>query len=401
MKMPTLTRSGRNIEIPPGLTGTARVDRRTASLLRRLKPGDIAVIEHVDMDRATAQQLLDAEVAAVVNVAPMISGRYANLGPELLVAGGVMVLDGIGADGLARIRDGAQLRLHDGVVHAGEEQVAAGRQVDAALIADEMSHARDGLATQLESFTHNSAEFLRREEELLLHGRGFPRLATTLAGKPSVVVMRNHDWASELRGIRQWISETSPVLIAVDRGADALVESGLSPDVLVLSADLPEDDLPSAKALRAAKDVVIRSDRQDVSLERFERLGVTPHRLVTGAATEDAALLLAHSAKAELIVAVGQHATLDEFLDRQRAGLASNYLTRLAVGPSLVDAATLPSLYSGRIRPWHLFFALVVALLALAVAIGITPVGQEWAADGSDWLTARYHDVADYLRGKL
>jgi uncharacterized membrane-anchored protein len=383
----------------PGLVGTARVERRTRLLLPRLRPGDVAVVDHLDMDRATAQGLVDAGVQAVVNAAPMISGRYANLGPEVLTAAGVVLVDGIGVPGLAAIKDGSRVRLHDATVYVDDEAVATGRVVDADTVRAEMAEARTGLATQLETFTHNSTEFLRREQDLLLHGRGLPRPATRIAGRPVVVVVRGHEFAAELEAIRPYLREQEPVLIGVERGADALVEAGYRPDIVVLSGGEDDAERPSAKTLRGARDVVVRVDRggDRSATDALERLGVRPLRLESAATPEDAALILADAGNASVIVGVGMHATLDEFLDRQRSGLASTYLTRLKVGPRLVDATALPQLYSGRVRPRHLYVVMLGGLAAMAAAISVTPVGHVWAGD----LAAALNDVVDSLLVQL
>ncbi|WP_051549390.1 putative cytokinetic ring protein SteA [Nocardioides sp. URHA0032] len=363
----------------PGLVGTARVDRRTRALVPRLRPGDIAVVEHVDLDRATAQALVDARVAAVVNATPMISGRYPNLGPQVLVDAGVLVVDGVGTEGLAAIRDGRAVRLHEGSVYADDMLLCSGRLLDGATVAAELDAARSGLATQLETFTHNTTEFLRREQDLLLHGRGVPRLGTRIAGRPVVVVVRGHDHERELSAIRPFLREQDPVLVGVGGGAETLRAAGFIPDIVVLDAHADDAEQPSAKTLKSARDVVLRAERGGrTQIESLERLGIRPLRFESGATPEDAALILADAAEAAVIVGVGMHATLEDFLDRQRAGLASTYLTRLKVGPRLVDAAAVPHLYSGRVRPWHLLLVLLAGLVALAAALSVTPVGQDW-----------------------
>ena len=377
MKLPARQRSP---IAPPGLVGTARVERRTRSLLPRLRPGDLAVLDHLDMDRTTAQALVDAGVAAVVNASPMISGRYANLGPQVLADAGVLLVDRIGADGLAAIKDGTSVRVHEATVYVDDEPVASGRELDAADVRAEMEQARTGLATQLETFTHNSTEFLRREEDLLLHGRGLPRPSTRIAGRPVVVVVAGHEHADELTAVRAFLREQQPVLIGVERGAEVLREAGYRPDIVLLDARADESERPSVKTLRAARDVVVRVDRgaDRTATDQLERLGVRPLRLETGATPEDSALILADACDASVIVGVGMHATLDEFLDRQRPGLASTYLTRLKVGPRLVDATAVPRLYSGRVRPRHLYLVMLAGLVALLAAISVTPVGAAW-----------------------
>jgi len=384
----------------PGVHGPARIHRRTASLLGRLHVGDVAVLDHLDMDRDTAQALIDAGVVAVVNSGPMVSGRFPNLGPERLVEAGVLVVDEAGPEVFDRLRDGTGVRIDAGVVHAGDTLVATGREVTAELVRSEMGRARSGLSAQLESFTHNSTEFLRREQDLLLHGHGVPRTATDMAGRPVVVTVRSHGWQDELRGIRPFVREQRPVLVGVDHGADALVEAGHRPDVVVVGG---ADDLPSAAVLRKARDVVVLVERgaPRSATEQLERLGIRPLRFETTATAEDAALLLASAREASLIVGVGMHATLDEFLDRRRAGLASTFLTRLKVGPDLVDASAVPQLYDGAVRPRHLVGALVAGVLAVAAAVSVTPVGQQWVDDLAPAVTSSTTDLIDNVRGIL
>jgi uncharacterized membrane-anchored protein len=362
----------------PGLTGTARVERRTRALLTRLRPGDVAILDHLDMDQATAQALVDAGVSAVLNAAPMISGRFPNLGPQVLADAGILVLDHV--EGALGIADGSSVRIHDEVVFVGGEAVAMGREVDTFTVEREMTQARAGMGSQLETFTHNSAEFLRREEGLLLHGLDLPSLASRIARRPVVVVAPGRGSPRRLESIAAFVREQDPVLVGVDRGADLILDAGHKPDVVVLSNSATDDERPTAKALRTARDVVVRVDRGSrLHTEQFERLGVRPLALESSATTEDAALLLLAAEDVRLIVGVGLHASLEEILDRQSPGLAGTYLTRLKVGHLLVDSASVHLLYSGRVQPRHVLLVLVAGLIALATAVAVTPVGQEWS----------------------
>ncbi|MEO6510771.1 MAG: putative cytokinetic ring protein SteA [Nocardioides sp.] len=373
-------------EILPGVHGTARVDRRVAALLPRLRPGDVAVLDVLDLDRPTAQALVDAKVAVVVDTSAAISGRYPNLGPELLAAAGIVLLDQVGGDALIAIKDGSKVRVHDGAVHVGDRAVAVGRELDCAAIEREMTAARQGMVAQLQTFTHTSSEFLRREQDLLLHGIGLPELRTRLAGCPVVVVADARQLVAQRKRLKAFFTEQHPVLVGVDAGADALLDAGYRPQVVVVSAGA---EPPSTKALKGADDVVlvVEPGASRAVTERFERLGARPHRLETTATAQDAALLLAHGADARVIVEVGTQASLEEFLDRGRSGLASTYLTRLAVGSRLVDSAAVPTLYSGKVRPRHLLLALLLCLVAVAAAIASTPVGHDWAVNAQQWIT--------------
>jgi len=391
----------------PGVSGTVRIDRRTGSLLGRLRPGDVAVIDHLDLDRASAEALVDGGVVAVVNASSFISGRYPNLGPDLLARSGVLMVDSVGPEVFTRLRDGERVRLHGGAVLTGTQEVASGTELEAAEVSSRMDGARSGLATQLQSLTHNTTEFLRREQELLLHGQGIPQTSTSMEGRPVVVVVRGYDYREDLRRLRRFVHEQRPVLIGVDAGADALLSVGLRPDIVVVgeeglaqgSAASQQGGTVSDKALSAAREVVLHTDRSGhaAGSDRLDRLGVRRQVLAASGMTEDMALLLADVRGASVVVTVGTHATLEEFLDRQRAGLSSTFLTRLRVGPKLVDARSVPQLYAGRVRLWHLALVLLAGLAAVAVAVLSTPVGQEWWSS----VTAALSDVLDWIQGLL
>ncbi|MDX6324182.1 MAG: hypothetical protein QOK15_536 [Nocardioidaceae bacterium] len=366
--------------------GTVRMDRRLGGVLRKAHPGDIAVIDHLDLDRAQAEALLDQGVAAVVNAAPFISGRYPNLGPELLARAGVMLVDDVGTEVFSALRDGGRVRVEDGTVYVRDVPAVSGRALDLDDVRVLMDDAREGLTTQLESFTHNTAEFLRREPDLLLHGRGAPQLDVSIAGRPVVVVVRGFEHETDLQRMRRFIREQKPVLIGVDGGADLLLAARLRPDVVIVGeegfagAAAGQTRAVSDRALTQAREVVVHGERDErvPGEELLDRLGVRAHRITAGGTAEDIALLLADLEGASLIVLVGTHATLDEFLDRQRRGLASTFLTRLRVGPRLVDAKSVPTLYAGGARLWHAALVLLAGLLALAVAVAVTPVGSDW-----------------------
>jgi len=391
-----------------GIVGTARTDRsrphgrRPTELLPRLGSGDIAVLDHLDLDGPTAEALVDAGVIAVLNQSAMISGRFPNRGPQILVDAGVVLVDQLaGTTGRApmeAIPDGSRIRVEaDGSVSMDGTTVARGRTLSAALVGEQLTAARAGLATQLNTLTHTSAEFLRREEALLLHGDGVPRLRTRLDGRPVVVVAQGPDDAAELRLLRRYLREVHPVVIAVAEGVEIARAAGLRPDVIVL--DSRAEEIPAARALRAARDVVVTEAPGGVraggaASERFERVGVRRLAMQTTAAPADAALLLADACGAGPIIAVGVRGTLEEFLDGSREGLASGYMTRLKVGSRLVDARAVPMLYSGQLRARHAYLVLLIGLLAVVAAIASTQIGHQWALDLRD-------QVHDLLAGWL
>lgn len=377
-----------------GVTGTARADRRTSTLLSRISAGDVAVLDQVDLDRPTAEALVEAGVVAVVNRSAMISGRFPNRGPQMLVDAGIRMVDqatGIGGrDLLSTVPDGRQVRVVGGSVLVDDQVVAEGRELTAADVTEQLQAAQAGLGTQLQSLTYNSVEFLRREEHLLLRGEGAPPLRTRVAGRPVVVVEHGPDMDAELRRIRRYLREVKPVVMVTGDALQVARHAGLSPDVVILDSRV--EDLPAAEALRHARDVVVTEPPGAVrsggaGSERFERIGVRAHPMQTTAAPGDAALLLADSAGARPIVGVGLRGTVEEFLDGSREGLGSGYVTRLKVGPRLVDATAVPMLYSGQLRARHAYLVLLVGLIAVAAAIATTSVGHQWAHDLTDQLS--------------
>lgn len=390
MKLPvSLPSRTRRPEPLPGLTGRAHVvGRRDTGPLRGLRRGDVLLLDRTDLDRATAQVAIDAGVAAVLNTSSSISGRFPTLGAGMLADAGVVHLDRLGHRVLDEVRHGDTVRVHDGALHigdtggAGTPTVTGGRVLDGSTVVALQAEARASMSAHLESLTLNAGEFLKREHRLLLHGSGLPRTRTAMAGRPVVVVAAGHEHRAELRAVRAFVREQRPVVIGVDTGAVVATDVGMPPDVVVISAPGDDRGLPPAAVLRRAHEVVLceaRGGTGDTD-ERLARLGITPLAVRTTAAPEDAALLLAHHQGASAVVGVGMHATLEEMLDGERPGLAGGYLTRLEVGPRLVDASALPGLYAGRVGLRHVVAVLLVGLVALVAAIAVTPVGQEWYA---------------------
>lgn len=390
MKLSTLRRSGS--KALPGITAPARVDRRTRNLVTRIGPGEIAVIDHLDIDRASAVALSEAGVAAVVNAAPSISGRYPNLGPLHLIDAGIVVIDDVGGEIFGTLHDGEVIRVDGDSVYVGEELVTSGTRLDRASVLAAMEASRDGIPSRLEALSANAVEQLRLERDLLLDGTGVPRLTTPTEHRQVVVVVRAFDYRQDLAGLKRFIKECSPVLLGVDAGADALIAAGYRPDVIVCSGD----DVSEA-ALRSGAEVVLKAGhdgRVDPS-ERVERLGVRHITFPTNLPAADAALLLAHVNDASLIVTVGTPAGLGEFLDTGRSSMASSVLTRAAVGSRVADAKAVSQLYRPRIRGWLLMLGLLLALVAVGAAIATTPVGQDWWQQIQDW----WQQAVDWARG--
>jgi len=380
MRLPTLRRA-RSTE-PGVIVGTARLDRRTKRLVGRLRPGDIAVIDHVDLDRVAADSLVAVGVAAVLNAKPSVSGRYPNLGPEVLIKAGIPLIDDLGESIFQQIREGDTVRIDGNTVLVGDEPIGHGTRQDAESVAKAMADAREGLSVQLEAFAANTMEYLKQERDLLLDGVGVPDIETPIRGRHCLIVVRGYDYKADLDVLRPYIREFKPVLIGVDGGADALVEAGYTPDLIIGDMDSVTDDV-----LRCGAEVIVHAypDGRAPGLARVNSLGVSAQTFPAAATSEDLAMLLADGKGASLIVAVGTHATLVEFLDKGRGGMASTFLTRLKVGGKLVDAKGVSRLYRQSISGSSLLLLVLSALAAMASAVAVSTVGKAYLGVASEW----------------
>ncbi len=357
----------RRLKSPAAVAGKALVDRRTKDMIRRLEPGDIAVIDHVDLDRVAADGLIEAGVIAVVNASESISGRYPNGGPIRVVRAGIPLLDAAGEDLLDRVRDGDVLRIVDGEIWRGDELLATAKVLTEPEIESAMEDARAAIGVELERFADNTLEYVRREARLTFEPLTLPPLRTAFVTRHALVVVRGHDYRSDLAALRSYIREYRPVLIGVDGGADALLEVGLKPDVII-----GDFDSVSERSLRCGAELVhhVHPDGRAPGRENLVEWGVEYHEFVAEGTSEDVAMLLAYESGSQLIVAVGTHATMVEFLDKGRRGMASTFLTRLRLGPALVDAKGVSRLYEGRVRRLDMLLLVGAAVLAMVV-VGI------------------------------
>jgi uncharacterized membrane-anchored protein len=390
MKMATLRRP-RTHELA-GVSGVARLDRRTKRLVGRLNAGDIAIIDHADLDRVAADSLVAARIGAVINAQPSISGRYPNLGPEILATNGIPLLDNVGSEVFAAIKEGTRVRIEGDTVYIGDTAVATGTEQTSESIAELMNEAKAGLSTQLEAFAANTMEYMRRERALLLDGVGVPDIKTSIEGRHVLVVVRGYDYKEDLRALRHYIREFRPILIGVDGGADALREAGHKPQIIIGDMDSVSDDV-----LRGGAEVIVHAypDGRAPGLARVQDLGIDAVTFPATGTSEDIAMLLADEKGASLIVAVGTHATLVEFLDKGRGGMASTFLTRLRVGGKLIDAKGVSRLYQSRISSGALLLLVLAAMIAIGATLAVSTAGQTYL----DIFGDKWDRFVDWLQG--
>ena len=349
-------------------SGVARLDRRTKRLVKRLGPDDIAIIDHRDIDRASAEELLESRVRVIFNVSPSVTGRFPNVGPLSLVRGGIRLIDCPGAELFEDVKEGEALVVRGAGLYRNGTRLAGGHVLTEDELERALAEQRARVTDALESFAENTLHHVRDESKLLSEGVQIPQLKTSFRDRHALVVARAPEAKRDLRIVRSYIREFKPILIGVDGGADRLLEAGYSPDVVVGDMDSVSD-----KALRSGAEIVVHAyaGGRAPGRERVDRLGLPSALLPAPGMSEDVAILLAYEKGAELIVAVGTRFNLTEFLERDRAGMSSTFLTRLKVGDILVDARGVSRLFRARagVGPLLAFVGAGLGAIVAAVAV--------------------------------
>lgn len=352
-------------------TGVARVDTRTKRLVKRVQPGEIMVIDHSDLDRVAAETIVEAQAGAVINASPSISGRYPNVGPLLVCAAGIPLIDGVGPDVLQTISEGQLVTVAGDAVLVDGVVVATGTRQSMALIEECIDTARESMGAELAQFAENTLSYLAEERHLLLDKPDIPQIELDMKDRHVLIVVRGAEYKDDLATLRRsgYLGEMRPLLIGVDGGADALLEIGHTPDLII--GDM---DSVSERALRCGAELVVHgyADGRAPGSHRLNALGLEHVVYATAGTSEDIAMLLAYEKGCELIVAVGTHSSMVEFFDKGRAGMASTFLVRMKVGPILVDAKGVSRLYRHSVRKGDLALLVLSAVFTLVVIIFIS-----------------------------
>lgn len=356
------------------IVGRAVVDKKTKRLIQRAKPGDIAVLCHRDIDEVAALQLIKSKVKGIINFQPSISGRFLNQGPEILVNSGKVVVD-VGQDGLFdMIHEGDLIKIkNNGEIIVNEKFFCKGLVLSKEFIKSKYEEAKTNYEKEIERFAINTLEYIKREKKILSSDCAVPMLKTDMRKKHVMVVVRGKDYREDILALKSYIEEIKPVLIGVDGGADALLEFGLKPDIIVGDMDSISD-----KGLKCGAEIVVHAypDGRAPGLERVKRLGLEYKIMAVTGTSEDVALLLAYHSGADLIVTVGTHMNVIDFLEKGRQGMASTFLVRLKVGHILIDAKGVNKLYRSRIKTNYLAALLAAAFFPLLIISASSPVAK-------------------------
>jgi uncharacterized membrane-anchored protein len=361
-------RNGARTEAP--IEGVARLGERTKHLVKRLRPGEIAVIDHVDIDRIAAEELIEAGVVAVLNASPSSQGRYPNAGPLMLARAGIRLIDVPDAGLFDRLKEGDRVRIVGGTVHVADEEVVQGRVLSVPELEREMQEHRARIDEALAEFAENTVAHVREETDLLTGNIAFPSTSASFRDRHVLIVVRGDRHRRDLKTLRAYIRDVRPLIVAVDGGADGVLEAGLKPDMI-----LGDMDSASDAALSCGAELIVHAypDGRAPGRERLQEAGLD-HKVVPAAGTsEDVAMLMAHEKGAALIVSVGAHFNLVEFLDRKRGGMSSTFLTRLKIGERLVDAKGVSRLYNPSSTLAPLAFFLVAFLVLVTILVITSP----------------------------
>lgn len=357
---------------PQAVIGVARTDRRTKDLVRRLQHGEIAIIDHADLDRVAAESLVDCGVSAVVNAAASSTGRYPNEGPLILLRAGIVVVDDVGSDLMTLVEDGTILTVDGGDLIFGGEVMASGTRQDAGQIGLIHDASRGSLGAEFIRFVENTAEYFDDNRDLVSDDLVVPDVGIDFTDRHVLMVVRGHDYRDDLLLLRSsgYIGEQRPILVGVDGGADALLDVGLKPDVIV-----GDFDSVSEASLRSGAKLVVHAfkDGRAPGADRLREMGLDYATFQASGTSEDIAMIMAFNSGASLIVAVGTHSSMVDFLDKGRSGMASTILTRMKVGPILVDAKGVSRLYHSSVRKRDLAMLISAALLAILIISVVSP----------------------------
>jgi len=356
------------------IRGTARLDRKTKNLVKRLQPGDIAIINHKELDEVCAQALVDSKVRAVINAAPSLSDDYPNPGPLILVKAGIYLLDNVGLEVMDQVAEESSLEINGDIITCGSWS-ARGQVLIQEKIEAKMEAAKENIGMVLKKFVENTMEYARQEQGLLLGHIAVPDTRTSFENRHTLIVVRGHNYKDDLAAIRSYIEEVKPLLVGVDGGADALREFGYKPDIIIGDMDSISDE-----TLMCGAELIVHAypDGRAPGLERVNHLGLQAQTFPAPGTSEDIAMLLAFHRGTELIVALGTHTNVIDFLDKGRKGMASTFLVRLKVGSILVDAKGVNKLYKRKVKFRYLAELVAAASVTFAiVAFQLFPVTKQ------------------------
>ncbi len=352
------------------IRGRARLDKRTKNLVTRLRKNDIAIIDHDDIDEVAANSLIDIRPQIVINVEQSITGRYPAKGVYKILKAGIPVLDEVGEDIFSKIKEGTLIEIKDNRVFWGNKLIAEGKILSLEDVELKLAEARDNIQHELDNFVDNTLEYAKKEKDILLGNIDVPFLKTNMLNRHVLIVVRGSSYKEDLKTINSYINDEKPVLIGVDGGADALLEFGLMPDIIVGDMDSVSDE-----ALKCGAELIVHAyaDGNAPGMERVLNMNLAAQSFYMPGTSEDLAMILAWEYGASLMVVVGSHSNMIDFLEKGRKGMGSTFLVRLKVGSILVDARGVSQLYKQNLQTKHLVQLLIAAFVPITIILWVSP----------------------------
>ncbi len=355
------------------IIGMVRLDKKTKNLVKRIKPGEIAIIKHKDIDEVAAESLVDKRVKLVINLDKSISGKYPNLGPKILNDSDIPILDDVKEDLFKCLEENDEIEVIGNEIFKGGHLIGKGQLFTDEIINYKINQAKDNISIELEKFIENTLDYAKKEKDIILNEIHFPNIKTIIKGKHVVVVVRGKNYKEDLNILQSYIKEENPVLIGVDGGADALLEFGYKPDIIVGDMDSVSDN-----ALKNCDEIIVHAytDGSAPGMERIDSLGLKALTIPAPGTSEDIAMLLAYEKGADLIIALGSHSNMIDFLEKGRKGMASTFLVRLKIGSKLIDAKGVNKLYHTGVKIKYVFALVLSALLPIIIIAFYSPTIQ-------------------------
>lgn len=352
-----------------------KVDRKTKRLAKRLTGGEIAVINHIDIDEVAANSLIEGKVKLVINASKSISGRYPNKGPGILTENNVLIVDNVGEDIFHELKEGQIIEIIDGKIYRDGILLGQGEVLDRDEVDVRLKKAYENIAVELDRFIDNTIEYAKKEKGFILGDVEIPHVKTKYKNRHVLIVVRGQDYKQDLSTILSYIEEMKPILVGVDGGADALLEFGYTPDVIVGDMDSVSDE-----ALKKANEIVVHAytDGRAPGLKRVQDLGLDAIVFPAPGTSEDIAMLIAYEYKAELIVALGTHSNMIDFLEKGRKGMASTFLVRLKIGSKLIDAKGVNLLYRSKLKMKYIWALIITSLFPILILVSFLPSVQQF-----------------------
>lgn len=352
-----------------------KVDRKTKRLCKRLTGGEIAVINHIDIDEVAANSLVEGKIKLVINAAPSISGRYPNKGPGILTEKNILIIDNVGEELFNELKENQTIEVVDGKIYRDGQLIGQGDVLDKSEVSTRLKKAYENLAVELDRFIDNTIEYAKKEKGFILGEVEIPHVKTQYKNRHVLIVVRGQDYKEDLSTILSYIEEMKPILVGVDGGADALLEFGYTPDVIVGDMDSVSDE-----ALKKANEIIVHAytDGRAPGLKRVQDLGLDAIVFPAPGTSEDIAMLIAYEYKAELIVALGTHSNMIDFLEKGRKGMASTFLVRLKIGSKLIDAKGVNLLYRSKLKIKYVWALIATALFPVLILAYLSPSVQQF-----------------------